>query len=211
MGGMLDKNGFDKWAPEYDKSVSASDKEGEYPFAGYSQVLTEVGRLIKEPHGAKILDIGVGTGRFSAGLYAEGARICGVDFSSAMLEKARAAMPDGEFHLFNFESGLPQELRERRFNHIISAYAFHHLDDKGKVAFLRSLAGNLKPGGSIIIADVAFRTAGERAACREKAGKAWDDAEAYMVAETLLPLLQCSGLSPEYKQLSCCAGILTIR
>ncbi len=207
---MLDKNGFNEWAAEYDKSVSESEKAGRYPFAGYSTVLAEVRGLIKDPRGAEILDIGIGTGKFSAGLYEEGARICGLDFSAAMLEKAKAAMPDGEFHLFDFNSGLPQKLKGRSFDYIISAYAFHHLDDGGKAAFLRALAGNLKPGGKIIIADVAFKTTGELAACRERSGAKWDDAEIYMVAETLLPLLQNSGLKTEYRQISNCAGILIL-
>ena len=207
---MLDKNGFNEWAPGYDNSVSESEKAGRYPFAGYSAVLAEVRGLIKEPRGAEILDIGIGTGKFSAGLYAAGARICGLDFSAAMLEKAKAAMPDGEFHLFDFNSGLPQELKRRSFDYIISAYAFHHLDEGGKASFLRSLAGNLKPGGKIIIADVAFNTAGELAACRERSGDKWDDAEIYMVAETLLPLLQNSGLNVQYRQISGCAGILIL-
>lgn len=208
---MLDKNGFNEWAAGYDKSVSDAEKAERYPFAGYSAVLAEVRKSIKEPRGAEILDIGIGTGKFSAGLYAEGARICGLDFSAAMLEKAKAAILDGEFHLFDFNSGLPQALKKRSFDYIISAYAFHHLDDGGKAAFLRSLGGNLNPGGKIIIADVAFNTAGDLAACRERSGDKWDGDEIYMVAETLLPLLQNSGLTAEYRQVSSCAGILTLQ
>ncbi|MDQ7773093.1 MAG: methyltransferase domain-containing protein [Elusimicrobiales bacterium] len=207
---MLDKDGFDKWSATYDKSVSSSDEEGRYPFAGYTTVLAEMRKLIAEPRGAEVLDIGVGTGKFSAGLYAEGANICGVDFSAAMLEEARAAMPGGEFHHFDFASGLPAELRGRKFDYIVSSYAFHHLDDAGKASFLRALAGNLKPGGLIIIADVAFSTSVELTACRARSGEKWDDSEIYMVAETLLPLLKDSGLKPEYRQISDCAGILTL-
>ncbi|OGR73175.1 MAG: hypothetical protein A2089_12595 [Elusimicrobia bacterium GWD2_63_28] len=207
---MLDKNGFNEWAAAYDKSIADAEKEGRYPFAGYSTVLAEVRKLIKDPRGVQILDIGIGTGKFSASLYAEGARICGLDFSAAMLEKAKAAMPDGEFHLFDFNSGLPHELKERTFDHIISAYAFHHLDDGGKASFLQSLVGNVKPSGKIIIADVAFNTAEDLAACREQSGKKWDDDEIYMVAEKMLPLLQGSGLAAEYRQISGCAGILLL-
>lgn len=207
---MLDENGFNNWAASYEKTVFADDVAGEYPFAGYSAVLNCVRGMIKEPRGANILDIGIGTGKFSSGLYAAGAKICGVDFSAGMLDRARETMPQGEFHLFNFESGLPPELRERKFDYIVSSYAFHHLDDKGKTAFLRSLTGNLQTGGMIIIADVAFGTAGEQAACREKSGAKWDDSEIYMVAETLLPMLDDCGVKADYKQISNCAGILTI-
>lgn len=207
---MLDKNGFDKWASGYDKTVTGDEAVGEYPFAGYSAVLRGVRELVKEPRGAEILDIGVGTGKFSSGLYAAGAKICGVDFSAGMLERSWEIMPQGEFHLFDFNSGLPPALRERKFEYIISAYAFHHLDDQGKADFLRSLVHNLKAGGLIIIADVAFETSAGQAACRERSGGKWDDSEIYMVAGTLLPLLNGFGLKPEYRQVSNCAGILTL-
>jgi len=207
---MLDKNGFDKWASSYDKTVIGDEVTGEYPFAGYSAVLSCVSEMVKEPRGAEILDIGVGTGKFSSGLYAAGARICGVDFSAGMLERSREIMPQGEFHLFDFGSGLPTVLMERKFKYIVSAYAFHHLDDEKKAGFIRSLVGNLKTGGMIIIADVAFETSAGQAACRERSGKKWDDSEIYMIADTLLPLLNGLGLSAEYRQVSNCAGILTL-
>jgi len=207
---MLDNNGFDKWSERYDKNVASDDVSGEYPFAGYRRVLERVKSMVKTPGGAEILDIGVGTGKFIAGFYAAGARICGVDFSAKMLELARKRMPQAEFQLFDFSSGLPLEIKARKFDYIISAYAFHHLDDSGKAAFLKSLSGNLKRNGMIILADVAFKTAPDLSACRKKAGEKWDDSEIYMVAENLLPLLTGSGLRAAYEQISHCAGILTI-
>jgi len=207
---MLDKSGFDKWSSNYDQTVAGDDVAGAYPFAGYSAVLDRVKDLVGEPEGLEILDIGVGTGKFSSALYSAGARICGVDFSAGMLEKARAAMPRGEFHLFDFNAGLPPDLDGSKFDRIISAYAFHHLTDAGKAAFLRSLGGRLKAGGKVVIADVAFETARGLNACREKAGPKWDDSESYMVAETLLPLLVGCGLKSDYLQVSNCAGILTL-
>ena len=207
---MLDKGGFDKWSSNYDKTVAGGDVAGEYPFAGYSAVLGCVKDLVGEPSGLEILDIGIGTGKFSSTLYAAGAKICGVDFSAGMIEHARMVMPQGEFHLFDFNSGLPPDLNGRKFDRVISAYAFHHLADSGKAAFIKSLAGRLKGSGKIVIADVAFETERGLNACREKAGAKWDDSEIYMVAETLRPLLRVRGLKSDYFQISNCAGILTL-
>lgn len=36
---MLNSYGFDLWADEYDKSVSQSQQQQTYPFAGYRDVL----------------------------------------------------------------------------------------------------------------------------------------------------------------------------
>ena len=207
---MLDKTGFDKWASSYDRTVTSDDVAGEYPFAGYSAVLRCVEEAVKEPRGAEILDIGVGTGKFSSGLYAAGAKVYGVDFSARMIERSRELMPQGEFHLFDFNSGLPPALREKKFEYIVSAYAFHHINDQRKADFIRTLVSNLKMGGMMIIADVAFETSAGLASCRERSGVKWDSSEMYMVAETLLPLLKSSGLKAEYRQVSNCAGILTL-
>lgn len=39
---MLDIKGFNLWAEGYDKSVSLSDEEGTYPFAGYKMILNTI-------------------------------------------------------------------------------------------------------------------------------------------------------------------------
>ena len=39
---MLNNRGFDLWADDYDKSVSLSDEDGTYPFAGYKVILNEI-------------------------------------------------------------------------------------------------------------------------------------------------------------------------
>jgi putative AdoMet-dependent methyltransferase len=36
---MLNSTGFDLWANGYDKSVNLSEKNDEYPFAGYRDLL----------------------------------------------------------------------------------------------------------------------------------------------------------------------------
>ena len=36
---MLNQNGFNLWADNYDKSVGLSDEENTYPFAGYKRLV----------------------------------------------------------------------------------------------------------------------------------------------------------------------------
>ena len=36
---MLDSRGFDMWADGYDESVALCEENGEYPFAGYRELL----------------------------------------------------------------------------------------------------------------------------------------------------------------------------
>ena len=59
---MLDSTDFDLWANGYDKSVNLSEKNNEYPFAGYKKVLNYIYNQVREKDTANVLDIGFGTG-----------------------------------------------------------------------------------------------------------------------------------------------------
>ena len=153
---MLYSKGFDEWAAGYDASVRHSHDAGEYPFAGYDAVLSLIEARVNSRPGADVLDLGFGTGMLTARLYAAGHPVAGVDFSQNMLDAARTKMPCAELYLYDFTRGLPPALEGRTFDFIISTYAFHHVPDAGKPAFLLELSRRLSPGGECLIGDVAF-------------------------------------------------------
>ena len=66
---MLDENGFDLWADEYDKSVEISDEENLYPFAGYRNVMNCIFDEIMKKSAASVLDVGFGTATLAKKLY----------------------------------------------------------------------------------------------------------------------------------------------
>ena len=205
---MLDSKGFDLWSSSYDQSVA--NLKG-YPFEGYYDVLTyvynQIGNYISD---FKILDIGFGTGTLTNRLYQNGAIIYGIDFSSNMVNIARAKMPNGCFFQADFSRGLPPELKGTEFNCIISTYAIHHLDNQAKVDLIKELKTLLKPDGRIIIADVAFKTISDFEMCKLKNMNQWDDDEIYIVMEEIYDLLKDKGLDFTYNQISSCAGALII-
>lgn len=205
---MLDKEGFDIWSKDYDKSVEASSSE--YPFDGYYEVLSEVYNSIDEKLERRILDVGFGTGLLTNKLYEKGAKIYGMDFSQGMIDIAQEKMPKGTFIRWDFNDGVPPMLKEIAFDYIISSYAIHHLNDDKKVEFIEELKKLLKPGGKIIVADVAFENQQDLKACRVLSGDNWDEDEIYMVADKLTKMLKDKGINCSYKQISSCAGILEI-
>ena len=69
---MLNKEGFDLWADDYDKAVGLSDEENTYPFAGYKEVLGGIFQTIMQKKSAAVLDIGFGTGTLTTKLYEHG-------------------------------------------------------------------------------------------------------------------------------------------
>ena len=197
---------FNAWADDYDQSVLESDEKNSYPFAGYNQVLMSVYKMVMNGGGGEILDIGFGTGVLTQQLYQNGCCIWGVDFSSRMIELAQAKMPDAHLMQGDFSDGIPEELH-RSYDFIVATYSLHHLNDEMKVKLIKELLTLLKPGGKMLIGDVAFERYEDMDRCRKKAGDEWDDEEYYMIAKEIIPRLPCTA---RFEKISLCAGILIL-
>ena len=204
---MLNQKGFDLWADCYDESVSRSDENNSYPFAGYGKLLARVCTIVLQKENPTVLDLGFGTGVLTAALFAAGCRVYGQDFSAQMIELARKKMPEAVLVQGDLENGLAPVLRERSYDFILSTYALHHLDFEHQVTLIRSLRDRLKPDGLLLIGDVAFPTRADLDACRERAGGEWDEEERYFVLEEIRTLFP----SVEFERISHCAGLLKLR
>ena len=203
---MLDDKGFDLWADGYDEAVGLSDEDQSYPFAGYKDVLARIYQLIMAKENAKVLDIGFGTGTLTQRLYEQGCEVWGQDFSSRMIELARAKMPNAHLFQGDFSQGLAESLLQDSYDFIVATYSLHHLTDAGKIGLIQSMTGLLKENGAILIGDVAFATREELECCREKAGEEWDDEEIYFVFDELRE----SFPAMKFEQISYCAGVLSL-
>ena len=71
---------------------------------------------------------------------------------------------------------------------------------------IRELLDCLKPGGKLLIGDVAFRTQEDLDACRREAGEEWDDEEFYFIRDEMLKDFPAM----EYEQVSGCAGLMIL-
>ncbi len=203
---MLDDKGFDLWADGYDEAVGVSDEKNTYPFAGYKDVLCTIYQTVMEKPGAVVLDIGFGTAVLTAKLCENGCTVYGQDFSARMIELASRKMPDAKLFQGDFAKGLAEPLLEQRYDFIIATYSLHHLTDAEKVSFLRTLQGLLKPGGRILIGDVAFENRKQLEQCRKTVGDEWDDEENYFAAD------EFKNVFPDlvFTRISHCAGVLSL-
>lgn len=193
---------FDAWAAQYDQDVT----DDGFPFTGYARVLDEVVRQAQAAPGMRVLDLGTGTGNLAARFAALGCELWCTDYSPKMLELARAKLPAARFFEHDLRQPFPPELAQR-FDCIVSAYVFHHLELPGKVALAaRLIAEHLLPGGRLVIADVSFPDALALSAVRQAAGERWDE-EPYWIAAEALPALRAAGIPAAYTQISNCAGI----
>lgn len=94
-------------------------------------------------------------------------------------------MPEAMIYQGDFSQGLVEELKQNKYDAIITTYSLHHLTDSQKVSFLKSIFPVLNNGGCIYIGDVAFdsRTALENS--KALIGDKWDDEEIYFVVDEI--------------------------
>lgn len=205
---MLDSTGFDNWAGEYDKSIDKFSNG--YPFEGYYTVLSYVRNLVGLSRETKILDIGIGTGLLTYELYKNGGQVYGVDFSDKMIMKAKEKMPRGTFYKYDFNHGIPDEIKNIEFDYIVSSYAIHHINDEEKINFIIELKKILKRNGKIIIADISFENKKDMEKCKEESGKFWDGEEFYFTGNEMVSRLNKEEIGSKYIKISSCAGALIV-
>lgn len=206
---MLDSRVFDLWADNYDNDVAKCSENNKYPFAGYKSVLNYIYKEVSGRHDAKVLDVGFGTGVLTTQLYKCGCNITGLDFSDKMIDIARQKMPKARLIKWDFSKGIPDDIKDSRFDYIIFTYSIHHIPDKEKVNLIKSINTLLYDTGKIIIGDVAFETRNNLEICKQKNAGAWDNNEFYIVIsdikEQLNDICNC-----KFSEISNCSGILTI-
>lgn len=198
---------FDPWAKTYDDDVR---EQSVFPFGGYSQVLGTIVRLAEPRAGMSVLDIGTGTGNLAVKFADHGCRLWCTDFSEAMLEKAREKLPQAHIVLADLRADWHPEL-DRRFDRIVSAYVFHHLELDEKVRVCKELVTKrLAPNGSLIIGDLSFPNKTSMDAFARSVGDLWEE-EFFWLADESLRALESAGLRVSYQQVSDCAGIYLLK
>ena len=108
--------------------------------------------------GAKVLEIGCGTGRFARAAAREGLSVTAVDVSQGMLEYVKQKtdeenLPDIVLRHAGF---LSIDFDDDAFDAVVTSAALHHLPDAWKFVALRNIARILKPRGQFILRDVVF-------------------------------------------------------
>jgi tRNA (cmo5U34)-methyltransferase len=144
--------------------------------AFYASALDIIGEWAGGTAAPAVLDLGAGTGLFSAMVAARvpDARLHLLDISEAMLAEARrrfAGAPPSSvsFEVRDYaEGGLggPWDL-------VISALSIHHLADEAKRAIFARVFGSLRPGGLFVNADQVL---GPTPAAEARYRRLWDEA-----------------------------------
>jgi len=101
-----------------------------------------------------VLDLGAGTGLFSAMVAAEFpvGRLCLLDGSAGMLDEARARIPENAGVEHRVADMAHADL-DGPWDLVITALAVHHLSDDAKRDLYSRVRGALKPGGLFVNAE----------------------------------------------------------
>lgn len=97
--------------------------------------------------GDRALDLGCGTGDFTAALADCGARAVGVDVASAAVERARTHYPGLCFQLVPFDGPLPFEVGA--FDLVWASEVIEHVADTAR--WLSEVRRVLSPGGRLLL------------------------------------------------------------
>jgi malonyl-CoA O-methyltransferase len=131
--------GYDSWAAIYDADGN--------PLIALEAPLVE--DLLGEVQGKSILDVGCGTGRHATRLAAAGAVVQAIDFSAAMLERARqkAGAKSVAFNVHDLAKPLP--FPTASFDRVLCALVLDHVKDlKGLFKEMRRVC---RPSGFVLV------------------------------------------------------------
>lgn len=136
------REGYDRWAPVYD----AYDN----PLVALEGPV--VRRLVGDPRGLRVADVGCGTGRHALRLLAAGAEVTGVDFSTGMMDALRAKGPPTSLRLVEHDlrHGIP--LPADAFDVVLCCLVLEHLSSPA--AMLAEMARIGRPGARIVVTDL---------------------------------------------------------
>lgn len=132
------REGYDRWAATYDDDGN--------PLVATEQSIFD--DLVGDVAGARLIDVGCGTGRHALALASRGARVTAVDFSRGMLDRARAK--PGADRITWIEHDITSRLPfdDGSFDTVLTALVLDHIHDLD--AFFAELARLAAPRGRIV-------------------------------------------------------------
>lgn len=122
----------------------------------YVDTVARMVACIGDGDGKSILDLGCGTGNIISRVLERfpGASVTGIDPSEGMREKTANRFSDNPSVTISDGNALDIPLASDRFDYVLSNLVLHHLLPEDRERCAREIARVLKPGGSLIYADM---------------------------------------------------------
>lgn len=113
------REGYDQWAAVYDTDGN--------PLVAMEE--PRVDALLGNVRGLDVLDVGCGTGRHAVRLAAAGARVHAIDFSAAMLDRARAKPGADRVTFAVHDLAEPLPFEAGRFDRVVCGLVIDHIQN----------------------------------------------------------------------------------
>lgn len=151
---MADAEGLsDGWSESAQAWIAEMGEHGDWSRRHVLDAVMLERALAGDP--ADALDVGCGEGRFCRLLGARGVRVVGVDPTLALLERARALDPTGDYRV-GIGEALPAE--DASYDLVVSYLTLIDIPDYRTA--IGEMARVLRPGGSLLVANLtSFATA----------------------------------------------------
>ncbi len=136
------EHAYDRWAAGYD-----DDHNLTRDLAAAS--------LRRQPlrlDGRSVLEIGCGTGRNTAWLAQRAQAVIALEFSAAMLERARAHVPDGHVRFVRHDIRTRWPLPGGAVDVVVGSLVLEHIEDLASIC--REAARVLRPGGQLWLCEL---------------------------------------------------------
>lgn len=115
--------GYDRWAEVYDGEDN--------PLVMLEE--EHMGPLIGEVAGLIVADVGCGTGRHAVPLAASGAQVTALDFSEAMLSRARSKQGAEKVNFARHDLSQPLPLADSSFDRVLCCLVLDHIAQPGRL------------------------------------------------------------------------------
>jgi SAM-dependent methyltransferase len=122
------------------------------PARGREELDALFGRLGADPRGGTAIEVGSGPGRMTAGLAERFDRVLALDVSPAMLEQARAAVPDEHVEFRAISGERLDGVEDASADVLICYLVLQHLPTRAVVlSYIAEFGRVLKPGGEAFV------------------------------------------------------------
>lgn len=191
----------------YEDSIRAefthqSRSFGTSPAMTSAQTLGALIELVPEDSAAEWIDVACGPGVVSRATASRVGAVRGVDLTPAMIEEAaRRAGEEGIDNVeFSVGDATALELADDSFDGAITRLSLHHIPAPGRV--VSEMARVVRPGGWVLVSDIAGDEDGEAAAWREEIERLRDPSHWACLSEERLRRAGAeAGLTLEEEQL----------
>src|SRR5882724_288409 len=133
------KDGYDLWAAIYDEDGN--------PLIAIEEPLID--RLLGDVRGLAVADIGCGTGRHAIRLATAGAAVHALDFSAAMLDRARTKAQGLNIIFRTHDLAEPLPFGDESFDRIVCGLVIDHIADL--VGLFREMRRVCRPSGFVVV------------------------------------------------------------